>query len=200
MNLIRKKSFAEWKFMSASEIRRIELVDEKKEQTIPVVHLWNENQAELYMKANIFKMKSARASYEKSSLCGKDEEQQPSKFAIKHINSLFCASYLITIVIALNLTAYIHYVSENRSREIQINVEKFVESELLKHKEYNNRNTEQQSFLGWVCIFLLLSVGGAPRNTKFSREGIFSPSTHNQITIMRELKSFKVQNNPLKFY
>lgn len=97
-----------------------------------------------------FIMKSPTSREDKTSLCERYEgsEREPSKFAIRHINSLFCASYLITIVIALALTAYINYVSENRSREIQINVKKFVESELLKHKEYNNRDAEQQSLSG----------------------------------------------------
>lgn len=78
-------------------------------------------------------MKSAEQE-EKSKLC-KQASECNEKFAIKNINLLICGSYLITIVIALALTAYVEY----RSQKIQINFEKYLENELLKHKEYNNR-------------------------------------------------------------
>lgn len=93
-------------------------------------------------------MKSSAEKEDKSELCKNSDASECSephqKFAIKHINSLFCASYLITIVIALALTAYIQYAGEHRSREIQFSFEKFVENELLKHKEYNNNKMSER--------------------------------------------------------
>lgn len=83
------------------------------------------------------KMKSSAEKEEKSKLC---REVSNEKFAIKYINLLVCGSYLITFVIALALTTYIHYVGEKQSQKMQINFEKFLEKELLKHKEYNNKN------------------------------------------------------------
>lgn len=96
-------------------------------------------------------MKSSAAKEDKSVLLNKrttSEELRCEKFAIKHINTLILASYLTTVVIALALTSYIHYVGEHQNREIRINIENFVESELLKFKEYSNKNTESQQ--RWV--------------------------------------------------
>lgn len=94
-------------------------------------------------------MKSAAAKEDKSVLLnrhttGGGKDPQYEKFAIKHINTLISASYLTTVVIALSLATYIHYVGEHQNREIRVNIENFVESELLKFKEYSNRNTESQ--------------------------------------------------------
>lgn len=72
------------------------------------------------------------------------KDLQYEKFAIKHINTLLLASYLATVVIALALTTYIHYVGEHQSRETRINIENFVQSELLKFKEYTNKHAESQ--------------------------------------------------------
>lgn len=95
-------------------------------------------------------MKSSTENGDKSNLCKISDASECSephqKFAIKHINSLFCASYLITIVIALALTTYIHYVGEHKSQEIQFYFEKLVESELLKHKEYNNMKNNERLY------------------------------------------------------
>ena len=82
-------------------------------------------------------MKSPAEKEEKLKLC-REVSECNEKFAIKNINLLICGSYLITIVIALALTTYVHYV-ESQSQKIQINFEKFMEKELLKHKEYNNK-------------------------------------------------------------
>lgn len=82
-------------------------------------------------------MKSSAEKEDKSELCKSESSGLQQKFAIKHINSLICVSYFLTIVIALLLASYIHHVGE-QIREYQINIEKFVENELLKHKEYNN--------------------------------------------------------------
>lgn len=82
-------------------------------------------------------MKSSAEKEDKSELCKSESSGHQQKFAIKHINSLICVSYFLTIVIALLLASYIHHVGE-KSREYQISLEKFVESELLKQKEYNN--------------------------------------------------------------
>lgn len=93
-------------------------------------------------------MKSSSGEVDKSELCKNSDTSECSelqqKFAIKHINSLFCASYLTPIVIALALTTCFHYAGEHRNREIQINFEKFVENELLKHKEYNNNKNNER--------------------------------------------------------
>lgn len=67
------------------------------------------------------------------------------KFAIKHINVLFGATYFAVIVIAFLLIVYIHYVGEHKSEEIQFNFEKFLEHHLIKNKEYNYR---EKSFYG----------------------------------------------------
>lgn len=89
-------------------------------------------------------MKSSAEKEDKSKLCkSSDACELHQKFAIKHINSLFCASYLITIVIALTLTTYIHYVGESKSQKIQFTFEKFLENELLKYKEYNNKENQR---------------------------------------------------------
>lgn len=95
-------------------------------------------------------MKSSTEKEDKSKLCKNSDDGECSellhqRFAIKYINSLICASYLITVVIALALTTYIHYVGEHKSQEIQFNFEKFVESELLKFKEYNNINNNKEN-------------------------------------------------------
>lgn len=82
-------------------------------------------------------MKSSAEKEDKSELCKSESSGQQQKFAIKHINSLICVSYFLTIVIALLLASYIHHVGE-KSRENQISLEKFLGSELLKFKEYNN--------------------------------------------------------------
>lgn len=91
-------------------------------------------------------MKSSAENEDKSELlkkCAASELHQ--KFAIKHINSLICASYLTTFVIALALTSYIHYAGVHQSREIQISIEKFMESELLKHKQHISKIKESPS-------------------------------------------------------
>lgn len=92
-------------------------------------------------------MKSLVEKEEKSKLCRSFEVnecgQLQEKFAVKHINSLICGSYFTTVVIAVALTAYIHYVGEHQSQKIQINLEKFVENELLKLEEYNNKKNER---------------------------------------------------------
>lgn len=93
-------------------------------------------------------MKSSAGEENKSELCKNPDASECSelkrKFAIKHINSLFCASYLTPIVIALALTAYFHHAGEHRSREIQISFERFVANELLKHTEYNNNKNNER--------------------------------------------------------
>lgn len=88
-------------------------------------------------------MKSTSEKEENVKLWSASEcSELHNKFAIKNINALICASYLITIVIALTLTSYIHFVDEHQSREIQNNFEK-LENELLKLKDYNNRDPER---------------------------------------------------------
>lgn len=94
-------------------------------------------------------MKSSTAKEDKSVLLNRrtpseGKDLQCERFAIKHINTLIAASYLTTVVIALALATYIHYVGEHQHREIRINIENFVESELLKFKEFSNRNAESQ--------------------------------------------------------
>jgi hypothetical protein len=92
-------------------------------------------------------MKSSVENEEKLKLCKKDLSSECTelhhKFAVKHINSLICASYLITIVIALGLATYIHYVDVRQTRANQINLERLVESELSKLKDYNSLNNER---------------------------------------------------------
>lgn len=96
--------------------------------------------------------KSVLVNRRTSSEC---KDLQYEKFAIKHINTLLLASYLATVVIALALSAYIHYLGEHQNREIRINIENFVQSELLKFKEYTNKNTESQQQHRWVYLQLL---------------------------------------------
>lgn len=116
-------------------------------------------------------MKSSVEKEEKSKLCKSFEVsecgQLHQKFAVKHINSLICGSYFTTIVIALALTAYIHYVGEQQSQKIQISLEKFVENELLKLEEYNNKKNERLH--GWVCLSAYFMCGLFPKQ-KFLRQ------------------------------
>lgn len=86
-------------------------------------------------------MKPSTEKEEKSKLCEGVSECN-EKFAVKNINLLICGSYWMTVVIALALTAYI----ELQSQKIQNNFEKFLENELLKHKEYNNRNNVERLY------------------------------------------------------
>lgn len=95
-----------------------------------------------------------KSTAEKSELCKNEPAnaccEPHDKFALKHINSLICASYLITIVIALALLAQVRFVDERQQRDSRINLERLaeVETELFKLKDYSSENNEQLQ--GWV--------------------------------------------------
>lgn len=76
------------------------------------------------------KMKSVN----EMKLCEKEE-----KFAVKHINALFCGSYLLAIVLALFLIAHI-------SQSPRYDLETFLKFELARHERV--KRDEQPK--GWV--------------------------------------------------
>ena len=76
------------------------------------------------------KMKSVK----EMKLCEKNE-----KFAVKHINALFCGSYLLVIVLALFLIAHI-------SQSPRYDLETFLKFELARHERV--KRDEQPK--GWV--------------------------------------------------
>jgi hypothetical protein len=94
-------------------------------------------------------MKSTAEKVEKSELCKNDSAsaccEPHDKFAIKHITSLVCASYLVTIVIALALLAQVRYVERQQQHDSRINLERLVEveTELFRLKDYSSENNEQ---------------------------------------------------------
>lgn len=93
-------------------------------------------------------MKSTAEKEETLNLCKNGESSD--KLALKHINLLICASYLVTIVIALALFVHIHHVDERHQRDSRINLERLVEmeSELSKLKDFSSEHSEQ--IRGWV--------------------------------------------------
>lgn len=66
-------------------------------------------------------------SENKVKLC-EEESELNQKFAVKHINLLFCGAYLFTTVITLVL---ITHICQNPRHDI----EKFLETELAKHEQ-----------------------------------------------------------------
>lgn len=66
--------------------------------------------------------------------------EKNEKFALKHINVLFCGSYLCTIVLTLTLIVHI-------SQSPRYDLETFLRSELTRHERV--KRDEQPK--GWVC-------------------------------------------------